>query len=129
MPSGLSKEAQREWHRVIKLYRELDSEVINDLDVSVLMAYCEAVSIYKEAQRKQAEGLHPVAGLVDGKIVQSPYITVMDRQIKNIIRLAEQLCMSPVGRARLGMAREKEADNDPMGLLLNRGKPKVNVQQ
>ena len=128
-PKTLSDEAKKEWRRVVKLYKQLDAAVINDLDVAVLAAYCEAVAVYKAAQAKYVGEKMAVTGLVDGKIVQNPYITVMDRQIKNILRLSEQLCMSPVGRARIGVARERDLDNDPMGVLLSRSRPKTYVQQ
>lgn len=102
------------------MYRELDAEIINDLDVSVLASYCEAVAIYKAANAALArEGL--TTPTREGETV-GPYVKIMDMQTKNVIRLAEQLCMSPVGRARMKASKDKQADEDPMALLLAKGR-------
>ena len=114
-PRTLSKLAKKEWRRVVKLYRQLDAEVINDLDINLLAAYCENVAIFQEAEAQYQE--RPLAEWdEDGaKWVESPYIRIMDGAAKNIMRAAEQLCLSPVGRARMGvMAAKKQRAGDPM---------------
>lgn len=50
-PKSLSPEAKKEWKRVVKLYRQLDTPIINDLDISALAAYCESVAIYQKPRR------------------------------------------------------------------------------
>ena len=49
-PKELKGEALKEWKRVVALYRELDTNILNDLDISLLSAYCESVAIYRKAQ-------------------------------------------------------------------------------
>jgi P27 family predicted phage terminase small subunit len=120
-PEELSKGALKEWVRVVALYSQLDSEVLNDLDVSVLSAYCESVAIYKKAQKEYQK--LPLFGQ-DPKTKQSmenPFLKIMNREGQNMARYAEQLCLSPVGRARMGLAKEKkEAEQDPMDEVLQR---------
>lgn len=123
-PRELSKAAKKEWRRVVKLYRQLDAEVINDLDVNLLAAYCENVAIFKEAEvNYQAEPLAKWSA-EEQKWVESPYLKIMDGAAKNIMKAAEQLCLSPVGRARMGvLAAKKQAAADPMEqFLMRRGK-------
>ncbi len=123
-PRELSKAAKKEWRRVVKLYRQLDAEVINDLDVNLLAAYCENVAVFKEAEvNYQAEPLAKWSA-ADQKWVESPYLKIMDGAAKNIMKAAEQLCLSPVGRARMGvLAAKKQAAADPMEqFLMRRGK-------
>lgn len=121
-PTGTSPEARKEWRRVVKLYKQLDTEVLNDLDQAVLTAYCEAVAIYKLAQ-KEYQKLKGLYGKIPGTdtMTENPYLKIMHREGQNIARYAEQLCLSPVGRARMGLAKEKrEISGDPMDEVLNR---------
>jgi P27 family predicted phage terminase small subunit len=120
-PKEMSPDARKEWRRVVALYKQLDSEVLNDLDLSVLSAYCESVAIYRKAQEQYQK--FPLYGknLDTGQPVENPYIKIMNREGQNVVRYAEQLCLSPVGRARMGLAREKrEAAQDPMEEVLQR---------
>ena len=82
-PRTLSKLAKKEWRRVVKLYRQLDAEVINDLDINLLAAYCENVAIFQEAEAQYQQ--RPLAEWdEDGaKWVESPYIRIMDGAAKN----------------------------------------------
>lgn len=111
-PKNLSPEALTEWKRVVKLYRQLDTNILNDLDTVLLAAYCESVAIYQKAQTEYQK-----AGLLlqkDGKVVENPYLIIMRREGQDIAKYAEQLCLSPVGRARMGvLAAKKEQDEDP----------------
>ena len=113
-PKGLSPVAKAEWRRVVRLYRQLESDIINDLDLSLLAGYCESVAVYKEAQKAyQKEPL--VTETPTGRLVESPYLRIMDTALKQIARAAEQLCLSPVGRARMGvLAAKKQVQEDPM---------------
>ena len=114
-PKEMSKVAKAEWRRIVKLYRQLDAEVINDLDLNLLASYCENVAIFKAAEVEYQ--LKPLAEWDGeaGKYIESPYLRIMDGAAKNIMKAAEQLCLSPVGRARMGvMAAKKERATDPM---------------
>ena len=119
-PKTISSEAKKEWKRIVKLYRQLDAKIINDLDISTLMAYCESVAIYRRAQ-EEYQNCPLVYMNADGRPAENPYITIMRREGQNIAKYAEQLCLSPVGRARMGVAAaKKEAESDPMAAYLNK---------
>lgn len=107
-PARLSANAKKEWRRIIRLYKQLDAPILNDMDLSILAAYCESVAIYQKAQEAYGKNPAPVGKDEMGRYVENPFIAVMDRQGKNIAKYAEQLCLSPVGRARMGMAKAKE---------------------
>ena len=116
-PDSLSEAAKNHWERLVGLYRELSVPILNDLDKDILAAYCEAVAIYQEAERKY-QG-QPLVGYSEGKIVENPYLAIMTREGKNIAKYAEQLCLSPVGRARMGIAKARaEIEDDPMADIL-----------
>lgn len=113
-PEELSPGALREWNRIVPLYRQLDAKILNDLDLMALAAYCESVSVYKSAQREYQKGKLVIKDSANGRIIENPYLRIMRLEGQNIAKYAEQLCLSPVGRARMGvMAAKKEVDDDP----------------
>ena len=78
-PKTISNEAKKEWKRIVKLYRQLDAKIINDLDISTLMAYCESVAIYRRAQEEYQN--RPLVYMnADGRPAENPYITIMRRE-------------------------------------------------
>ena len=118
-PDELEGAALTEWNRVVKIYRELDSKILNDLDIATLSAYCESVAIYKQAQREYKKGSLVIKD--EGRIKENPYLRIMRLEGANIAKYAEQLCLSPVGRARMGvMAAKKEVDDDPTTAFFNK---------
>ena len=120
-PRELSARAKKEWRRIVKLYRGLETEILNDLDVGILRSYCESMAIYIEAEEEYQN--HGLVMQKDGRILENPYLKIMRLEGANIAKYAEQLCLSPVGRARMGVAAAKKIeDADPMGALLNGGR-------
>ncbi len=121
-PEEIDGAALTEWKRVVKLYRELDSKILNDLDISTLAVYCESVAIYKKAQTEYKKGSLVIKD--EGRIMENPYLKIMRLEGANIAKYAEQLCLSPVGRARMGViAAKKEVEKDPLDNLLTLGRP------
>ena len=113
-PAELSKGARKEWRRIIELYKQLDSGILNDLDMALLSAYCESVAMYKEAQNGyQAPPFNgSLVSMKNGILIENPFMKIMTREGQNIAKYAEQLCLSPVGRARMGVAKTKNGEND-----------------
>lgn len=102
-PRFLSPDAQKEWRRVMKLYKQMDSDILCDLDRMAMIAYCEAVSMYNKAQETWARYGQIVAANPEAQRVLDKCRAVMKEQTKIITSLSEQLCLTPVGRARMGM--------------------------
>ena len=121
-PKELSKEAKKEWKRLVKLYRQLDMAILNDLDLGLLAAYCESRAVFIEAQKMWQTGELYYTDK-KGERRENPWIKIMDREGLNIAKYGEQLALTPVGRARMGTAAaKKEVEADPMSALLERGK-------
>ena len=119
----LSKEAKREWDRLIKLYLQLDQKILNDLDAGLLTAYCEARARFIEAQQEYRKDPQLIVWTDKGP-KENPLITLMDKQGQLIAKYGEQLALSPVGRARFGLAKSKleNEEEDGMAALLARGR-------
>lgn len=122
-PSFLTPEAKKEWKRVMKLYNQMEAEILSDLDQQALIMYCEATAIYKKAQEQWAKLNQVATPNQDGQKLLDNIFKTMERQSKTISSLSEQLCLTPVGRARMGMnATNKKEEDDPFQRLIDKGK-------
>lgn len=107
-PRHLSQEAKKEWRRLLKLYKSMKVDLFCDLDIQAITMYCEASAIYKKAQETWVKYTTVVSTNSEAQRVLDKCLSTMDKQAKLISRLAEQLCITPVGRARIGMIARKE---------------------
>lgn len=120
-PKALSKEAKKEWDRLVALYRQLDAPILNNLDTGILSAYCECRAIYERAQKELKKDPTSIVWTEKGP-VENPLIKILDKQGQLIAKYGEQLALSPVSRARIGIAKaKKELEDDPMAALLASG--------
>lgn len=118
-PGYLTDLAKKEWRRTLKLYKSMDADILCDLDVAALVMYCEAWSIYKTAQDQWTKlgttaSTNPAAQALIDKTLE-----VMNKQTAVISKLAEQLCLTPVGRARMGMNPTRRQAGDKLTAFLN----------
>lgn len=118
-PKYLSDAAKKEWRRVIKLYRGLEVDILSDLDVSALVIYCEAWSIYRKAQETWAKYTQVVAANPEAQRVLDKCFNIMEKQSKTISSVSEQLCLTPVGRARMGIMGKKDDEESAIDKLFN----------
>lgn len=120
VPKHLTPEAKKEWRRVMKLYNLMEVDILSDLDQQALIMYCEATAIYKKAQEQWAKLQQVATTNPDGQKLIDNIFRTMERQTKIISSLSEQLCLTPVGRARMGMNATKAEDDDPLLKLLQK---------
>ena len=135
-PKDLSEGAKKEWRRVVKLYRECEIDVFNDLDQETLKSYCAAVDIRTQLYRRwlidekgallvddttkknsvraspSGTPIETSASQTDRKVV-NPILRELDRYANTIRILAEQLALTPVGRAAYAVRTEK-ANRSPV---------------
>lgn len=122
-PCHLTSEAKREWKRVMRLYDQMEADILSDLDQQALIMYCEAVSLYKQALETRKEFTKLVSTNEDMQKLIDNTLKTMERQSKIISSLSEQLCLTPVGRARMGMnPTASKEEEDPFMKIMNRGK-------
>lgn len=120
-PKALSKDAKKEWKRLVELYRQLNIPILNNLDTGILAAYCESRAIYERAQKELKKDPSSIIWTEKGP-VENPLIKILDKQGQLIAKYGEQLALSPVSRARIGIAKaKKELEDDPMAALLANG--------
>lgn len=108
-PPYLTGEAKKEWRRIMKLYKSLDVNILSDLDQTALIMYVEARAIWMKAHETWSKYQTVVAGNPEAQRFLDKAFNTMERQTKIINQLADQLCLTPVGRARMGM---NQIEND-----------------
>lgn len=118
-PNYISQDAKKEWRRIMKLYKEMEAEILNDLDTMALVMYCEATAVYKKAQETWVKYQQVVAANPEAQRILDKCFQTMERQTKIINNLAEQLCLTPVGRARMGMQATNRKEPSKLDLLLD----------
>ena len=127
-PSWLPPGAKKEWKRIVGLYRTLEITVLNDLDKAVLTSYVIEVDLrdrlYQEwvkdqkimvedktdtiRQRQTASGT-PIESTIGNsrKKIVNPVLREIERHNATIRVLAEQLALTPAGRAAYAVRQEK----------------------
>jgi len=103
-PKDMSAQARAKWRELMSLYRKMPSAVLNDLDKDAMRQYCEAFAIYQAAEKTWIGFNGNVATTNDEtqKVIDRTLAT-MNRQSAVMSSLAEQLLLTPVGRARMGL--------------------------
>lgn len=108
VPDFLTDKAKEEWKRVIKLYEEMDINILSDLDRQALIIYCEATAIYQAAHEVWAKTQKVVSTDKKAQDILDKTFKTMQTQSQIISKYSEQLALTPVGRARMGVAKKQE---------------------
>lgn len=117
-PRHLSTEARKEWKRIVALYRELRSPILNDLDRNALEVYCEAVATYRKAIAKVRETSEVYVSRNDNRPRKNPWLAVANEAAMQIRKYGELLLLDPVSRARASLAKPQEEKKTGMALFL-----------
>lgn len=110
-PEHISPEAQIEWQRITKLYKELDQPIMSDLDVNALEIYCEALVTYRKSMAKVRESSEVFKSDNGPKV--NPWLRVANDAATQIKKYGEILLLDPVSRARVGLAKAKQEEENP----------------
>ena len=97
-PPELGPAAQREW---VRLVGELSSlNMVTRLDRAALATYCGAYALWAEA----TEAIQKFGAMVKsptGYPMQSPYISIANRQAEIMMRIASEFGFTPASRSRI----------------------------
>src|SRR3982074_223062 len=97
-PAELGEVARREWNR---LAGELASlKLLTNLDRAALAAYCGAYALWAEA----TEAIQKYGTMVkspSGYPIQSPYVSIANRQAEIMMRIASEFGFTPASRGRI----------------------------
>ena len=116
-PENLSKAALKEWQRIPSLYSLMPNQILSDLDLQTLMIYCEAVAQYQEAQSKWKQFGAVIAKDRDSQRILTDIRKIMNEQALIISKCSTDLCLNPVGRAKMGINPADKEIADPLDKL------------
>jgi P27 family predicted phage terminase small subunit len=97
-PPELSPAAQREWTRLSVELSKLN--LITNLDRGALATYCGAYGMWAEAM-EQIQKYGTMIKSPTGFPVQSPYLSIANRQAEIMMRIASEFGFTPASRSRI----------------------------
>lgn len=104
-PAELGPVAQREWMRLVGELTKL--RLLTNLDRAALAAYCGAYALWAEA----TEAIQKYGTMVkspSGYPVQSPYVSIANRQAEIMMRIASEFGFTPASRSRISAPPSRE---------------------
>jgi P27 family predicted phage terminase small subunit len=97
-PPELSPAAQREWARLAGELSKLN--LITNLDRGALATYCGAYGMWAEAM-EQIQKYGTMVKSPTGFPIQSPYLSIANRQAEIMMRIASEFGFTPASRSRI----------------------------
>jgi P27 family predicted phage terminase small subunit len=97
-PPELSPAAQREWARLTVELSKLN--LITNLDRGALATYCGAYGMWAEAM-EQIQKYGTMVKSPTGFPIQSPYLSIANRQAEIMMRIASEFGFTPASRSRI----------------------------
>jgi len=97
-PPELGGPAQREWARLVDELTKLG--LLTNLDRAALAAYCGAYAMWAEAT-EQINKFGTMVKSPTGYPVQSPYVSIANRQAEIMMRIASEFGFTPASRSRI----------------------------
>jgi P27 family predicted phage terminase small subunit len=104
-PAELGPVARREWDRLASELGKL--KLLTSLDRAALGAYCGAYALWAEA----TEAIQKFGTMVkspSGFPIQSPYVSIANRQAEIMMRIASEFGFTPASRSRISTPTEAE---------------------
>lgn len=107
-PKWLSEAARAEWRRVV---RDLhDTGVLTTIDLAVLEGYCVSYARWRAAESVLATSPEVVES-DKGNLYMNPWLGVGRTALRDMLRFAQELGMTPSARSRLQVEREQTEDD------------------
>jgi P27 family predicted phage terminase small subunit len=104
-PPEIGELARREWDRLAPELAKL--RMVTNLDRAALAAYCSAYAFWAEAN----EAIQKYGAMIkspSGYPVQSPYVSIANRQTEIMIRIASEFGFTPASRSRISTPSNPE---------------------
>jgi P27 family predicted phage terminase small subunit len=104
-PAELGAVARREWDRLVGELAAL--HLLTNLDRAALAAYCGAYGMWAEA----TEAIQKFGTMVKsptGFPIQSPYVSIANRQAEIMMRISAEFGFTPASRGRISAPAEPE---------------------
>lgn len=97
-PPELGPLARQEWMRIAAELSKLN--LITNLDRGALATYCGAYALWAEAM-EQIQRFGSMVKSPTGYPIQSPYLSIANRQAELMLRVASEFGFTPASRSRI----------------------------
>lgn len=105
-PGHLTKAARDEWRRVAR--RLHNAGVLTYVDRGILAAYCQAYGRWVEAEM-EIEKRGAVMETPSGYMQQSPWVSMANKSMEQMIRAARELGLTPASRSAIKVEKPQES--------------------
>lgn len=116
-PAHLDDEARREWDRMADKLHKVG--LLTEIDKAALAAYCVAWSRWVEAEAMVKRYGLVILSPDKGFPVHSPYLSVANRAMEQMLKCAAEFGMTPSSRSRTRAVKPEQGSEDPMERLLS----------
>lgn len=117
-PTWLSKDAKKEWKRVVPELEKLT--LATGIDLGVLATYCQAWADYQDAQMRMHAPGHGIIVMGTKGLCKHPAWQVSRDAAMLMLKCSAELGMTPSARGQMKIAPTK--DDNPLEEFLSRGK-------
>lgn len=108
-PSHLSKEAKKEWKRIVPELEDLG--LLTRVDMAALGAYCAAFGRWVEAEKAlKQEGL--TVTTPNGHVQKSPWLTIADKALDQLRKYIVEFGLSPASRTKVSAQPKEDTEED-----------------
>lgn len=114
-PEWLDKVAKEEWQRVAPILERLG--LLSDIDTMAFAGYCQSYARWVEAEMHLSKG-ESVFVTPKGYVQQTPWVSIAQNNLRNMLKFCEQYGLTPSSRARLSTKKDNE-EVDEMEKLLS----------
>ena len=104
-PNELGPVARQEWDRLAGELGKL--KILTALDRAALAAYCGAYALWAEATHAIQE-YGTMVKSPSGYPIQSPYVSIANRQAEIMMRIASEFGFTPASRSRISTPTKTE---------------------
>jgi P27 family predicted phage terminase small subunit len=91
--------------------------LLRELDSSVFTVWVVASDAHSEAAQKVAQFGQMVKSPVTGTPMQSPYVSIMNKQAQLMLKAAAEMGFTPSSRTRVKVQKKKPGTGSPFGDL------------
>ncbi|GHC66464.1 phage terminase small subunit P27 family [Neogemmobacter tilapiae] len=113
-PAHLEGEAQAEWQRLASTLHQMG--VLTTVDRAAMAAYCQCWGRWVEAEQKLK--VTPIMlKSPSGHVQQSPWLSIVNRQLELMGRFMTELGLTPAARSRIVSLREPEPVHEPVTVV------------
>lgn len=109
-PKFLDEVAKNEFKRLAKDL--LKANLITNVDVNALAAYCQAFSRWKDAEEKLQKHGNLIKSK-SGEPVINPYVYIVDKSFAQMKAMALEFGFSPGARAKIAVPSKKSKQRSP----------------